>query len=175
MNVNWHLFYITMADLWASKSKDRSTGVGAIIVGPDMEQRSAGYNGFPRGVVDTVECRHHRPLKYEFTEHAERNAIYNAARMGTPVKGCVMYLNWWPLPCPDCARAIIQAGITEVIGPNKPFKSGTKTTLTDLINDTEVKGEPIDWKKSFETTQAMFTEAGIKILVYNMPGVKDET
>jgi deoxycytidylate deaminase len=95
--------------------------------------------------------------------------------MGTPVKGCVMYLNWWPLPCPDCARAIIQSGITTVIGPNKPFKSGTKTTLDDLIHNTQVKGDPIDWKKSFETTQAMFTEAGVEIIVYNMPGVKNET
>jgi len=163
--MKWHLFYIGLAELWATKSKDRSTGVGAVIVGPDNEQRSAGYNGFPRGVNDDIDARHDRPLKYEFTEHAERNAIYNAARMGTPLNGCVMYLNWWPLPCPDCARAVIQSGITEVIGPDRPFKSGTKTTLTDLIDDTEPKGIPKDWQQSFETTKRMFEEAGVKVTV----------
>lgn len=163
--MSWDLFYIGLAEMWANKSKDRSTGVGAIIVGPDHEQRSSGFNGFPRKVDDNVECRHDRPLKYEFTEHAERNAIYNAARMGTPVDGCVMYLNWWPLPCPDCARAVIQSGIIEVIGPDRPFKSGTKTTLTKLIDGTDPKGTPIDWHKSFETTKQMFEEAGVKVTV----------
>lgn len=158
---NWDEFYIELAQLWADKSKDRSTGVGAVIIGPDMEQRSAGYNGFPRKVDDSVECRHDRPLKYEFTEHAERNAIYNAARMGTPLKGCVMYLNWWPLPCPDCARGIIQSGITTVIGPNRPFVSRTNVSLTNIIDGTDPSGQPKDWQKSFETTQAMFEEAGI--------------
>lgn len=161
----WHEFYIVLCSAWSQKSKDRSTGVGAVIVGPDNEQRSAGYNGFPRNVDDDRRERHDRPLKYEFTEHAERNAIYNAARMGTSLDGCRMYLNWYPLPCPDCARAIIQSGIVEVIGPNRPFVSGTKTTVLDLINNTEVKGDPLDWQKSFESTKAMFAEAGIKVTV----------
>jgi len=156
--MSWDLFYIGLAEMWANKSKDRSTGVGAIIVGPDNEQRSAGYNGFPRKVDDNVECRHDRPLKYEFTEHAERNAIYNAARMGTPVDGCVMYLNWWPLPCPDCARAVIQSGINEVIGPDRPFASNVK-------GDTNVAGREKDWQESFKTTKQMFEEAGVKVTV----------
>lgn len=150
---NWDLFYIGLAEMWANKSKDRSTGVGAIIVGPDMEQRSAGYNGFPRNVDDSIDYRHDRPSKYEFTEHAERNAIFNAARVGTPLNGCVMYLNWWPLPCPDCARAVIQSGITTVIGPDRPFQSGLRS------------GAPTapakDWDASFKTTLDMFREAGI--------------
>jgi dCMP deaminase len=160
MNIpnKWPLFYIGLAEMWANKSKDRSTGVGAIIVGPDNEQRSAGYNGFPRGVIDDVDARHDRPLKYEFTEHAERNAIYNAARMGTPLNGCVMYLNWWPLPCPDCARAVIQSGIIEVIGPDRPFKSNCK-------GDTNVSGREKDWQESFKTTIRMFSEAGVKVTV----------
>lgn len=168
MKTDWDVFYINLAQLWADKSKDRSTGVGAVIVGPDMEQRSAGYNGFPRGVNDAVECRHDRPLKYEYTEHAERNAIYNAARMGTPLKGCIMYLNWWPLPCPDCARAIIQTGITTVIGPDRSFISHTNTTLIDLINDKEPQGQPKDWDKSFDTTTHMFVEAGIDMRIITM-------
>ena len=158
MTVNWDIFYIDLAQVWANKSKDRSTGVAAVIVGPDMEQRSAGYNGFPRKVDDTVDCRHDRPLKYEFTEHAERNAIYNAARTGTSLNGCTMYLNWWPLPCPDCARGVIQSGITTVVGPDRPFVSGT-------VTGTNPAGERKDWKKSFETTQTMFEEAGIVVRI----------
>ena len=154
MNNSWDVFYIKLADLWAEKSKDRSTGVGAIIVGPDMEQRSAGYNGFPRNVNDTIAYRHDRPLKYEFTEHAERNAIYNAARVGVPLSGCTLYLNWWPLPCPDCARAVIQSGIKTVIGPNRPFPTKNQT-------DPGAK----DWQESFETTKSMFREAGIIIRI----------
>lgn len=167
--MNWDLFYISVAQLWSEKSKDRSTGVGAVIVGPDNEQRSAGYNGFPRGVNDIVDARHDRPLKYEYTEHAERNAIYNAVRVGTPVAGCRMYLNWWPLPCPDCARAVIQSGIIEVIGPNRPFVSGTKTTLTKLIDRKIPAGKPKDWQDSFKSTVVMFQEAGIKTTIIEVP------
>lgn len=126
-----------------------------------MEQRSAGYNGFPRNVNDTIEYRHDRPLKYEFTEHAERNAIYNAARVGVPLSGCTLYLNWWPLPCADCARAVIQSGITSVVGPRRPFKSGTRITIDDVLNNVLPGGKAKDWQKSFETTKSMFREAGI--------------
>ena len=94
-------------------SKDRSRGVGCVIVGPNNELRSTGFNGFPRGVDDEVEERHQRPAKYKWTEHAERNAIYNAARVGIPLEGCRIYLPWFP--CMDCARAIIQAGISELV------------------------------------------------------------
>lgn len=162
----WDLFYIHLAQQWADKSKDRSTSVGAIIVGPDMEQRSAGYNGFPRGVNDDIDCRHDRPVKYDFTEHAERNAIYNAARVGIPLKGCTMYLNWWPTPCADCARAVIQSGIIAVVGPNIPFAS---------TNPGAVKGQPKDWAESFKPTLEMFEEVRLPTRVIVMPGEPNET
>ena len=162
---NWDIFYIGLAEMWANKSKDRSVGVGAIIVGPDMEQRSAGFNGFPRKVNDNLDYRHDRPAKYEFTEHAERNAIFNAARVGIPTDGCVMYLNWWPLPCPDCARAVIQSGITAVIGPNRPFPTKNQT-------DPGAK----DWQESFEASKTMFREAGVMVSIVQIPeDVNDET
>lgn len=94
-------------------SKDRSTKVGCVIVGSANEVRSIGYNGFPANVDDEDPSRHERPAKYAWTEHAERNAIYNAARIGVSVAGCRMYLPWFP--CMDCARAIIQSGIKELI------------------------------------------------------------
>lgn len=96
-------------------SKDRSTKLGAVILGKGFEIRALGYNGFPRGVNDEVECRHERPAKYKWTEHAERNAIYNAARVGTPLEGTRLLLDSPVFICCDCARAIINVGITQVV------------------------------------------------------------
>ena len=113
MNVrDWDEYFMGLTYYAATRSKDRSTTVGCVIVGPDNEIRTTGYNSFVRGFKD--EPHHHeRPLKYELTEHAERNAIYNAARVGTPLNNCKIYVAW--LPCTDCARAIIQSGIKEVV------------------------------------------------------------
>ena len=110
---NWDSRWMSLAREIGRWSKDRSRGVGCVIVGPNNELRSTGFNGFPRGVDDEVDERHQRPAKYKWTEHAERNAIYNAARVGIPLEGCRIYLPWFP--CMDCARAIIQTGISELI------------------------------------------------------------
>ena len=109
----WDSRYMKLAQHIATWSKDRSRQVGCVIVGPSNEIRTAGFNGFPRGVDDANESRHARPTKYKWAEHAERNAIYNAARAGIPLHGCRMYLPWFP--CMDCARAIVQCGIAELI------------------------------------------------------------
>ncbi len=110
---DWDARFMGLAKHIAGWSKDRSRRVGCVIVGPDNEIRAYGFNGFPRGVDDEPESRHARPAKYKWTEHAERNAIYNAARIGTPLQGCRMYLPWFP--CMDCARAVVQSGIVELI------------------------------------------------------------
>ena len=80
---------------------------------PTHEIRSTGYNSFPRGIRDDVPERLERPAKYLWIEHAERNAICNAARAGTATEGCTIYVEI--MPCMDCARAIVQAGICEVV------------------------------------------------------------
>lgn len=126
--MDWDDYFCSMLPLVASKSKDNSVKIGAIIVGPDHEIRSTGYNGFPRGIIDKP-ARFERPEKYVWTEHAERNAIYNAARIGVSLKDCTLYLNWWP--CPDCARGIIQVGIKEVIIHTKSVKPSDKSSLND--------------------------------------------
>ena len=84
---NWNEYFMAMARLVAKKSKDPSMQVGVVIVGPDHEVRSTGFNGFARGVNENYSSRWGRPAKYKWVEHAERNAIYNAARMGTPNGG----------------------------------------------------------------------------------------
>ena len=79
--MNWQKYFYEMANLVAKKSKDKSTQIGAVIVGPDNEIRSTGYNSFPTGLNDDLEIRQQRPEKYYWIEHAERNALYNAARL----------------------------------------------------------------------------------------------
>lgn len=133
-------FCMDLAKFIAKKSKDRSRKIGCVIIGPDNEVRSTGYNGFPRNVNDDVEERHQRPEKYFWTEHAERNAIYNAARIGTSLKGCRIYTSWFP--CIDCARAIVQSGIIEII------------TYSPELDDPQ-------WGTSFKKVIELFEETGI--------------
>lgn len=109
----WDQRFMDLARHVGNWSKDRSTKVGCVIVGPSNEIRAVGYNGFVRGADDDNDERHQRPNKYIWTEHAERNAIYHAALVGVPLAGCRMYLPWFP--CVDCARAIVQCGVTELI------------------------------------------------------------
>lgn len=123
-------------------SKDRKYKVGALIVGPDKEVRATGYNGFPRGANDDIDERHERPAKYMYTEHAERNAVFNAARCGVSTKGCTIYASWFP--CADCARAIIQSGISTLVAP-----------LPDFEDDR--------WGKSFRAAEEMLEECGVGI------------
>lgn len=106
--------YMTAVYLFALASKDERTKIGAIIVGPEGEVISTGYNGFPRGVRDDLSNRQEKPDKDFWFEHAERNAIYNAARIGVSTKGCTMYTQG--IPCDQgCSRAVIQAGIVKVV------------------------------------------------------------
>lgn len=93
--------------------KYKCKSCGAVIVDDRNVLVSIGWNGFPRGIDDDIDTRHERPAKYKWTEHAERNAIFNAAANGHPIRGCTMYLPWYP--CADCARAIIQSGITTIV------------------------------------------------------------
>lgn len=111
--MDWKEYFLGIAEQVKLKSKDKSTQIGAVIVGEDNEVLSTGYNSFPRGMYDYVEERQKRPEKYFWFEHAERNAIYNAARVGTPLKNSTIYLTSG-LPCMDCARGIVNSGIKEV-------------------------------------------------------------
>ena len=111
--MNWTEYFLNIAEQVKLKSKDESTQIGAVIVGDDNEILSTGYNSFPRGLNDNKPERQEKPEKYFWFEHAERNAIYNAARVGTPLVNSTIYLTSG-LPCCDCARGIINAGIKTV-------------------------------------------------------------
>src|ERR1035437_7326196 len=109
----WDQYYLDICKVVAARSKDPNTQIGCVIIGPNHEIRSTGYNSFPRGIRDDVPERLVRPTKYLWIEHAERNAICNAARAGTATEGCTDYVDI--MPCMDCARAVVQAGITQVV------------------------------------------------------------
>lgn len=140
--MNWDDYFMNLATQVAKRCKDRSTKIGCVLVGPDNEIRATGYNSFPRGINDNDDARHQRPEKYFWTEHAERNAIYAAARVGTPLKGCRAYLPW--LPCMDCARALVQSGISEVVAVER-----------DL--------EHARYGADFERVGTLFAEAGVSL------------
>lgn len=110
---NWDKRFISLTEHISKWSKDKNTGTGAVIVDSEKRVISMGYNGFPSGANDGIDSRYDRPQKYLYTEHAERNAIYNASRIGASLKGCTMYLMWFP--CADCARAIIQSGVKRLV------------------------------------------------------------
>lgn len=146
--MNWDDYFMGMCDYVATKSKDGSIKVGCVIVGAERRDvRATGFNGFPRGIfdagpVDGMAGRFERPLKYFYTEHAERNAVYAAAAVGVPLAGCVIYVNSLP-PCADCARAIIQCGISELVHVELDI--------------------PDRWKESCGIGMAMLGEAGVSI------------
>ena len=91
--MKWTDYFLNIAEQIKLKSKDESTQIGAVIVGDDNEILSTGYNSFPRGLNDNKPERQERPEKYFWFEHAERNAIYNAARIGTPLVNSTIYLS----------------------------------------------------------------------------------
>jgi len=142
--MNWTEYFLNIAEQVKLKSKDKSTQIGAVIVGVDNEVLSTGYNSFPRGLDDSKEERQERPEKYFWFEHAERNAIYNAARIGVSLKSSTIYLTSG-LPCMDCARGIVNSGIkvvwckTECTTKNKEKWVESQTKSLQLLNECGVQ------------------------------------
>jgi dCMP deaminase len=95
-------------------SQSRKAKVGAVIYDPaTMRPLVSNYNELTRGMDYSVESHHNKPMKGYVWEHAERNAIFLAARNGVATEGKGMAVNWYP--CADCARAIVQSGISHLI------------------------------------------------------------
>jgi dCMP deaminase len=137
-----HLNFLREAYKFAvENSTDPSTQNGAVIV-VDGKIVARGANHFPLGVQEN-DLRWQRPAKYQYVEHAERNAIYDAASRGVSTQGSIMYCPWFA--CADCGRAIIQSKITEVIGHNTPLHETSP-----------------NWKDSIAVAIQMFKEAGVK-------------
>jgi len=147
MSEKWDRRFLGLARHIAGWSKDPSTQVGCVVVGPDREIRSTGFNGFPRGIADDEIRLGDRQAKYPLICHAEENAIMHAARIGVALKGCVAYVTW--PPCSRCARSLIQAGVSEVVYPHG-------------------LAIPERWSDDFAISQAMMLEAGVRVRVVPM-------
>lgn len=140
----WDFRFLTLAMHIGSWSKDPSTKVGAVIVDQQRRIVSTGYNGFPRGVLDTQKRLKNRKQKYGCTIHAEMNAILFAQRNLT---GCTIYTTPFQ-PCSNCAAAIIQVGIVRVV---------TFPTSEELAER---------WKDSIELAKQMLGEAGVQLYIF---------
>lgn len=150
--INWDEYFMGIALLSSQRSKDPNSQVGACIVGEDNKILSIGYNGFPVGCNDD-ELSWEREgdfinTKYPYVCHAELNAILNYT--GSTIKGSKIYVALFP--CNECAKAIIQSGIKEVI-----YKS-------DKYKDTD----------SVKVSKKMFDMSGVKYSKYKSRGIKLE-
>ena len=137
----WSERFMHLAEHVATWSKDPSTQVGCVIVDKQNRVVSLGFNGFPRGIKDLVNRYENKETKYLFVAHAERNALDNAP---LSVEGCTLYSPL--LPCNECAKSIIQKGITKV-----------------------VSYEPIEDRPylRWDITKQMFLEAGVQLYLIN--------
>lgn len=138
MSEKWDKRFLGLAEYIATWSKDPSTKVGAVIADSDNRLVSIGYNGFPKGVDDSIERLENREVKYKIVIHGERNALLFARR---DLKDCKLYT--WPfMPCSPCASMIIQSGISEVIAP---FSDNPR------------------WILDFKLSETLFIEAGVEL------------
>lgn len=134
--------FMPIAKAYAALSKDPSTKVGALVLGPGFEVRSSGWNGAPRGcAADEDERWHTREEKLFWVAHAEANAISNAARSGAALDGCKLVVTH--APCMSCAKLIVQAGISMVVCP---------APETDFMQR---------WKADLDRTTDLFRECGV--------------
>ena len=136
----WDQRFLEIASTISRWSKDPSRKIGAIAV-RDRKILATGYNGFPQGIEDSDYRLNDRQLKYKYVVHAEMNCIYNAAENGVSLKDSTLYIVGLPV-CSDCAKGIIQSGISRVVA----HSSGT----------------PDRWKDAVEETYEILQEAGVE-------------
>ena len=147
--ISWDEYFMGVAFLAAQRSKDPSTQVGACIVSQDNKILSMGYNGLPIGCSDdefpwekTDDTPDHS--KYYYSTHSELNAILNYR--GGSLEGTKLYVTLFP--CNECAKAVIQSGIKEIIYADDKYATSDNTIAS----------------------KKMFDECGIVYRQYNMTG-----
>ena len=134
--INWNEYFMGVALLASKRSKDPSTQVGACIVDTENKILSTGYNGFPLGCSDDdfpwSRDGESTETKYPYVVHAELNAILNSR--GKSLAGSKLYVALFP--CNECAKAIIQSGISEVIYLSDKYKDTPLTKASRRMLET---------------------------------------
>ena len=131
--LGWDEYFMGVALLASGRSKDPNTQVGACIVSPDNIIISTGYNGMPKGCSDDEFPwgREGTETKYPFVVHAELNAILNAN--GRDLRGSRVYVALFP--CNECAKAIIQSGVKEVLYLSDKYADSMATLASKRMLD----------------------------------------
>lgn len=131
--LSWDEYFMGVAMLAAGRSKDPNTQVGACIVSPENIIISTGYNGMPKGCSDDEFPweRTGDETKYPFVVHAELNAILNAN--GRDLRGSRLYVALFP--CNECAKAIIQSGVKEVLYLSDKYAASPATMASKRMMD----------------------------------------
>jgi len=145
-----HRYFLRGAYFYAwGWSDDPVTKTGAVIANPSLEEAIAcGVNHFPKGLKAAKEIRDNRDWKLKHIIHAEPAAIYAAARAGKSTEGATMYMPW--VPCTDCAKAIIDAGIQKMVGHRA------------MIMKT-----PKRWWESTDYALTLLADCGVELFMYD--------
>lgn len=142
----WDSRFMELATHVAEWSKDPKVKVGSVITTADHRVMSLGYNGFPRGVEDLEERLQQSDVKLKMIAHAERNALDN---VDTNIRGCTMYATLQP--CADCAKSMIQRGITRLVCRVDPRRAKYHEEFTRY-------------------SMLMFNEAGVEVVQITVDG-----
>ena len=142
--INWDEYFMGIAMLTAKRSKDPSTQVGACIVSKDNIIISTGYNGMPKGCSDDEfpwerAGEQEDMTKYPYVVHAELNAILNAN--GRDLRGSRIYVALFP--CNECAKAIIQSGVSEVLYLSDKYRD----TMMNLVSNRMLDAAGVKYTK----------------------------
>ena len=146
--ISWDEYFMGVAILASQRSKDPSTQVGACIIDEEKRILSTGYNGFPQGCSDD-EFPWNRDeslgdTKYQYVVHAELNAILNAS--GKKLSGSTLYVGLFP--CHECAKAIIQSGIKNIVYlSDKYHDTSSMTASRKMLDAAGVKYQQIKTTK----------------------------
>ena len=149
--ISWDEYFMGIAHLSAMRSKDPNTKVGACIVDKNNKILSVGYNGFPIGLSDDKfpwgREGGFKDTKYAYVVHAELNAILNS---NTNLRDSICYVTLFP--CNECAKAIIQAGITTVVYDSDKYADTDSTIASKRMMDA-AGGRYYQYKRSDRTIE----------------------
>lgn len=147
MAIDRYKRFMPVAQSIAAMSKYAGTKVGAVALGPDLEIRSTGWNGAPRGSTADVDSRiESREERLFWAVHAEANAVANAARHGASLKDTTFVVTH--TPCMSCAKLLVQAGVVRIVCPAPTGRFAER------------------WQHEYDRARALFKECGVDLIEF---------